>query len=101
MTQDTDAANLFDDNVDVEIASMRSQHSRRVSSSEASRPPTSESEGMFDHSLRGNSSGEDSEGFDNDSEDLPVHISISSRKSKEVKSAQVGIHIIIIMFKLY
>jgi hypothetical protein len=99
MPQDTDAANLFDDDVDVEIASIRSQRSRHVSTSEASRPPTSDSEGMFDHSQRGNSSGE--EDLDNDSEDLPVNISISSRKAKEAKSAQVSIHDIIIMFKFY
>jgi hypothetical protein len=40
---------LFDDDQDVEIASIRSHRSRGYSaSSGASRPPTSESDGIFD-----------------------------------------------------
>ena len=43
-----DAAALFNDNDDIEMASIKSRCSRHGSSSEASRPPTSESEGIFD-----------------------------------------------------
>ncbi|KIM47377.1 hypothetical protein M413DRAFT_22059 [Hebeloma cylindrosporum] len=74
-----DAATLFDDDDDdVEMASIKSNasRSRNRSSSEASRPPTSESEGLFDVT-------------DNDDDDeLPANISASSRKSKQPKAAQ-------------
>ena len=49
MPQDiADASSLFENDNNVEIASSRSRCSRQDSSLEASRPPTSDSEGMFD-----------------------------------------------------
>ena len=74
-----DVATLFDNDDNVIIASsIKSRHtgSRHGSSSEASRPPTSESEGVFD-------ANEDNE----DNNEFPVHISTSSRKSKQLKAA--------------
>lgn len=68
-----DAAS-FDHVNDVEIGTTtKSDRSRRGSSSEASRPPTSESEGMFDDIV--GDSGE--EEVDND-DDFPSHLSVSS-----------------------
>jgi len=53
---------------------MKSDHSRQASSSEALRPPTSESEGMFDDA--GNSGEEE---VDKDCDDaFPLHVSMAS-----------------------
>ena len=73
-----DPATLFDDddNDDIEMASIKSRRSRHGSSSEASRPPTSESEGVFDVNE------------DNDDDDeFPAHVSTSSQKYKLPKVA--------------
>lgn len=86
MPQDAaDASSLFENDNDVEIASSRSHRSRRDSSSEASRPPTSESEGMFDDPR---DSGE--EEVDEDG-DFPRHVSVRSRGSNTSKSSRVSI----------
>ena len=83
MPQDAaDASSLFENNNDVEIASSRSHCSRQDSSLEASRPLTSESEGMF------GDSGE--EEVDEDS-DFPRHVSVHSRGSNMSKSSRVSI----------
>jgi len=74
-----DAATLFDeDDHDIEIASIKSRCSQHGSSSEASRPPTSESEGVFDVNE------------DDDDDEFPAHVSTSSRMSKQPKAAQVN-----------
>ncbi|KAF8808311.1 hypothetical protein BYT27DRAFT_7241718 [Phlegmacium glaucopus] len=83
MPQDAaDPALLFDNDNGVKIASSRSHRSRGDSSSEASQPPTSESEGMFDDP--GNSGEEE---VDDDS-NFPRHVSVSSRGSNVSKSGQ-------------
>jgi len=77
-----DPAALFDgDDDDVEMASIKSHRSRHGSSSEASRPPTSESEAVFDV--------KDDNDADSDDE-FPARVSPSSRKSKQSKVAQVN-----------
>ncbi|PPQ97092.1 hypothetical protein CVT26_001020 [Gymnopilus dilepis] len=64
-----DASGLFDDDVDVEMASVRSRLSHRASSSEVSRPLTSESEGILDLMV----DGDDDEGdLDNDAEEAKL-----------------------------
>jgi hypothetical protein len=74
-----DAATLFDeDDNDIEMASIKSRRSRYGSHSEASRPPTSESEGFFDINEE-----------NDDDDEFPDQVSISSRKSKQPKAAQV------------
>jgi hypothetical protein len=90
MPRDTDrqVASLFDDDNDLEIAATKSDRSRRGSSSEASRPPTSESEGMFDD-MAGDSGKEEVDNDDN----FPAHVSTSSRGSKQSKSSQVSSNI--------
>jgi len=87
MPQDaTDAAALFENDNDVEIASSRSHRSRRDSSSEASRPPTSESEGMFDDP---GDSGE--EEVDDDDEDFPRQVSRGTNQSKSARVSTLNI----------
>ncbi|KAF8803277.1 hypothetical protein BYT27DRAFT_7260312, partial [Phlegmacium glaucopus] len=76
------AASLFDDDNDVEITTTKSDCSQQWSSSDASRPPTSESEGMFDDR------GDSGEGEADDDDDLPQHIFTSSRGSNWSKSGQ-------------
>lgn len=85
-----DAASLFDDDNDddIEMASIKSRHSRHGSSSEASRPPTSKSEGVFDVN----------DDNDNDNEFLP-QVSAPSLKSKQPKPAQVNTCIISPLFQ--
>jgi hypothetical protein len=83
-----DVATLFDNDDDVVIASsIKSRRSRHGSSSDASRPPTSESEGVFD-------ANEDNE----DDDEFPAHISTSSQKSKQPKAAQVITSTILLLF---
>lgn len=76
-----DVSTLFDDDEDVEIASTRSHRSRRYSaSSGASRPITSESEGMFDSQYGMN---EDEVDEEDDAEELPARMSVPPRSSKQ------------------
>jgi len=71
-------ARLFDDDEDVEVVSSTRSHSRRHSaSSGASRPPTSESEGMFDGRYVDD---------EDDAEELPAKIPRSSKQ----RSTRVG-----------
>jgi len=83
---DHDAASLFDNDNDIEMATTRS-------SLEASRPPTSESEGMFDNA--GNSGEEEVDEDDT----FPLHVSTASRGSKQSKSSQVSF--VYILLTLY
>ena len=82
-----DPATLFDDDNNIEIASIKSHCSRHGASSEASRPPTSESEGVFDVD-------EDNE----DDDEFPAHISTSLQKSKQRKASQVIISTLLLLF---
>jgi hypothetical protein len=83
-----DPAALFDDdNDDIEMASIKSRRSRYRSSSEASRPPTSESEGAFDVHTD-----------DDDDDELPAQVSTSSQKSKQPKVGQVNTATILSLF---
>lgn len=84
-----DAASLFDvdNDDDIEMASIKSHRNRHGSSSEASRPPTSESEGVFD-----------ANDDDDDDDQFPARVSTSSRKSKQPKAAQVNTATILLLF---
>ena len=69
-----DMAALFDDDNNVEIASIKSHCNQHGSSSEALCPPTSEPEGVFDANNDN----------DNDKE-FPVYV-LTSQKSKQQKA---------------
>jgi len=86
-----DAASLFDveNDDDIEMASIKSHHNRHGSSSEPSRPPTSESEGVFD-------ANDDDD--DDDDDEFPARVSTSSRNSKHPKPAQVNTAPILLLF---
>ena len=61
-----DGAALFNDDDDIEMPSIKSRRSRHGSSSEASHPPTSESEGIFD-----------ANDDDDDEDEFPAQVSTS------------------------
>ena len=90
---DHDAASLFDNDNNVEIATTKSDRSRRGSSSEASRPPTSEFKGMFDDA---GDSGEEEIDVD---DTLPPHVSETYQASKLLKSSHVSF--VFILLTLY
>ena len=90
------AALLFKNNNNIEIATTKSDCSQQGSSSEASWPPTLESKGMFND--RGDS-GEDK--VDNNDHDFPQHIFVSTQSSNQSKSSQVSIVYILLMLYLF
>lgn len=81
-----DVAALFDDDNDVGIASIKSHCNWHGSSSEASHPPTSESESVFD-----------ANNDNDDDEEFPVYV-LTSRKSKQWKATQVSTTTILSLF---
>ena len=97
MPQDVaDASSLFENDNNVEIASSRSHRSRQDSSSEASRPPTSDSEGMFDNP------GDSGEEEVDDNDDFPRRVSVSSRSSNMSKSGRVStVHILSMFYSFF
>ena len=97
MPQDVvDASSLFKNDNNVEIASSRSRRSQQDSSSEASRPLTSDSEGMFDDP------GDSGEEEVDDDDDFPQCVSVSSHSSNMSKSGRVStVHILSMFYSFF